>query len=116
MKDSAEKRAEDSKTLTDKEGAFADLQTGLGDQKAELASTQNELGATNQYIHSLHLECDWLLKYFDMRKDARDSEIDGLGKAKAVLSGADYSLVQMHSVKAARSLITLSSVSMSASK
>merc|ERR1712107_607320 len=116
MKDSAEKRAEDSKTLTGKEGALADLQTGLGDQKAELGSTQNELSATNQYIHSLHLECDWLLKYFDMRKEARDNEIDSLGKAKAVLSGADYSLVQMHSVKAARSLITLSSVSMSASK
>merc|ERR1711976_720207 len=95
MKDSAEKRAEDSKTLTD-------LQTGLGDQQAELGSTQNELAATNQYIHTLHLECDWLLKYFDMRKEARDNEIDALGKAKAVLSGADYSLVQMHSVKALR--------------
>merc|ERR1719379_1276350 len=52
MKDSAEKRAEDSKTLTDKEGALADLQTGLSDQKAELGSTQNELAATNQYIHT----------------------------------------------------------------
>jgi len=102
MKDSAEKRAEDSKTLTDKEGALADLQAGLGQQKADLSSTQKELGATNQYIHSLHLECDWLIKYFDMRKEARDGEIDALGKAKAVLSGADYSLVQLHSAKALR--------------
>merc|ERR1719198_1090204 len=94
MKDSATKRAEDSKTMTDKEGALADLETGLGQQKADKAQAEKDLGALNQYIHSLHLECDWLIKYFDMRKEARTNEIDALEKAKAVLSGADYSLVQ----------------------
>jgi len=102
MKDSADKRAEDSKSLTDKQGALADLKGGLEEQTADLSSTQKELEATNQYIHTLHLECDWLLKYFDMRMEARTGEIDALGKAKAVLSGADYSLVQMHSAKALR--------------
>merc|ERR1719276_682765 len=102
MKDSADKRAQDSKTLNDKEGALAALNGGLEEQKGSLSSTQKELGATNQYIHSLHLECDWLVKYFDMRKEARDGEIDALGKAKAVLSGADYSLLQLHSAKALR--------------
>jgi len=102
MNDSADKRAEDSKTLTDKESALADLQTSLEEQTAGLASTQKELAATNQYIHTLHLECDWLIKYYDMRKEARAGEIDALGKAKAVLNGADYSLVQLHSVKALR--------------
>jgi len=102
MKDSADKRAEDSKTLTDKEGALADLQTGLEDQTAGLASTTKELAATNQYIHTLHLECDFLIKYYDMRKESRAGEIDALGKASAVLNGADYSLVQLHSVKALR--------------
>merc|ERR1719263_2129412 len=100
MKDSADKRAEDSKSLTDKESALADLEGGLEQQTADLASTQKELAATNQYIHTLHLECDWLLKYFDMRKEARAGELDALGKAKAVLNGADYSLVQLHSAKA----------------
>jgi len=102
MKDSADKRAEDSKTLTDKQSALADLKSGLEQQTADLSSTQKELAATNQYIHTLHLECDWLLKYFDMRKEARAGEIDALGKAKAVLNGADYSLVQLHSAKALR--------------
>jgi septal ring factor EnvC (AmiA/AmiB activator) len=90
MKDSADKRAQDSKTLTDKEGALAALKSGLEEQKGSLASTTKELGATNQYIHSLHLECDWLIKYYDMRKEARANEIDALGKARAVLSGADF--------------------------
>merc|ERR1719453_2254392 len=86
MEDSATKRAEDSKTLTDKQGALANLETSLGEQKADKAS--------NEYIASLHAECDWLVKYFDMRKEALSTEIDALGNAKAVLSGADYSLVQ----------------------
>jgi len=94
MQDSATKRAEDSKTLTDKQAALANLETSLGDQKAEKASTEKTLAATNEYIASLHAECDWLIKYFDMRKEARSTEIDALGNAKAVLSGADYSLVQ----------------------
>jgi septal ring factor EnvC (AmiA/AmiB activator) len=95
MKDSAAKRAEDSKNLEDKESALADLQAALQKATDSKASTTKELGATLQYIQSLHAECDWLLQYFDVRKEARSSEIDALGKAKAVLSGADYSFVQL---------------------
>merc|ERR1719343_1200072 len=43
MKDSADKRAQDSKTLTDKEGALAALKSGLEEQKGSLASTTKEL-------------------------------------------------------------------------
>jgi len=99
MKDSAEKRAEDSKSMTDKQGALADLETGLGQQKDDLASTKKELGATVQYISTLNNECDFILKYYDMRKEARAGEIDSLEKAVAVLNGADYSLVQLRSTK-----------------
>merc|ERR1719454_2727119 len=94
MEDSKEKRAEDSKALEDKEGAKANAEKSLEDHKSSLASSQKELGATLQYIASLHAECDWLLQYFDVRTEARTGEIDALGKAKAVLNGADYSLVQ----------------------
>merc|ERR1719506_463698 len=99
MKDSAEKRAEDSKNLADKEKALADMQASLQKSTDDKKSTTSELMATLQYIQSLHAECDWLLQYFDVRKEARSSEIDALGKAKAVLSGADYSLVQLKSTK-----------------
>lgn len=97
MSDSAEKRAADSKSLADKKSALADAEADLEAHKSAKGSAEKELGATMAYIASLHAECDWLLKYFDVRKAARDSEIDALGKAKAVLSGADYSLVQTHS-------------------
>merc|ERR1719498_1894441 len=99
MSDSASKRAEDAKALTDKESALAEMQSDLETDTETKGSSGKELQATLQYIQSLHAECDWLIQYFDVRKEARDSEIDALGKAKAVLSGADFSLVQTKSSK-----------------
>merc|ERR1719291_504904 len=92
MKNAAEQRALDSKSITEKASAKADLDEDLEGHKAAAAAAKSELSATAQYVADLHGECDWLLKYADARKAARDNEIEGLGNAKAVLSGADYSL------------------------
>jgi len=97
MKDAAEKRTADSKLLSEKEGIKAETEADLEAKTEDKAATSAELMSTLKYISSLHLECDWLLKYFDVRKEARASEIDALGKAKAVLSGADYSFMQTKS-------------------
>merc|ERR1712013_936027 len=96
-KEAAAKRTTDSQSLTSKGAAKADLEGELQAHTDARSGAAKELMATEKYIASLHAECDWLVQYFDARKDARDSEIDSLGKAKAVLNGADYSLVQTHS-------------------
>jgi len=94
MAESATKRADDSKSISDKTAAKASEEEALGKEEDTKAATGKELMSTLEYIHALHGECDWLLKYFDARTEARDGEIDALGKAKAVLSGADFSLMQ----------------------
>jgi len=94
MADSAAKRTDDAKSLVEQESALTDTEAALQGHQADKTSTEKELGATEQYIHSLHGECDWLLKYFDVRTEARANEVDSLGKAKAVLSGADFSFAQ----------------------
>jgi len=94
MADSAAKRTADSDLLAEKTATKAALEGDLSTQKESKASLSKELGATLKYISSMHAECDWLLQYFPVRKEARASEIDALGNAKAVLSGADYSLLQ----------------------
>mmetsp|Transcript_21009 Transcript_21009/g.68038 ORF Transcript_21009/g.68038 Transcript_21009/m.68038 type:complete len:124 (+) Transcript_21009:3-374(+) len=94
MGEAAAKRTTDSKSLTEKAGAKADLEADLQAHSGDHKATVNELMATEKYIASLHAECDWLLQYFETRKAARADEIDSLGRAKAVLSGADYSLLQ----------------------
>merc|ERR1719172_192255 len=92
MKDSADKRAEDSKSMTDKEAALADSEEGLVNDKEALKNKKVDLMNTEKTLSELHADCDWLLKYYDARKEARTGEIDAMGKAKDVLNGADYSL------------------------
>jgi len=102
MAESATKRADDSKAMSDKTALKASEEEALMAEEDTKASTEKELMQTLEYIHALHGECDWLLKYFDARSEARAGEIDALGKAKAVLSGADYSLLQTVSLRGSR--------------
>merc|ERR1719453_2078668 len=98
MADASAKRAQDSKSITDKNAAKAETETQLQTDQDSHKSKTVEAMETAKYIGGLHQECDWLLQNYDAREAARTGEIEALGKAKAVLSGADYSLVQMKSV------------------
>jgi chromosome segregation ATPase len=91
MDDSAAKRAQDAKTLTAKTATKADLEADLESHTAAKGSASSELMATGEFIASLHAERDWLVQHFDARKEARAAEVDSLGKAKAILAGADFS-------------------------
>lgn len=93
MADAASKRASDSKSMTQKAASKANMEEELQSEKEAKTGSARELGATLKFIHELHAECDWLLKYFEVRKEARTGEIESLGRAKAVLSGASYSLL-----------------------
>jgi len=97
MKDSADKRRADSSALADKGSAKAGTEAALQKHSKERAEDAKDLMATMKTISSLHGECDWLLQYFNARKEARAGEVESLKRAKAVLSGADFSLVQVQS-------------------
>merc|ERR1719263_398037 len=74
MSDSAEKRAADSKLIEEKEGAKAEMEAALQAMGEEKKSKSAEAVATMKYIENLHLECDWLVKNFELRKEARAGE------------------------------------------
>jgi len=95
MGDSAKKRATDSKSITEKDSQKAELEGDLQAAKGAKETATKELMALDEYMAQLHGSCDFLLENFDIRKEARASEIDALKKAKAVLSGADYSFMQV---------------------
>jgi len=97
MADSSEKRRVDSESLADKESAKADLEAKALKLKEEETATMQEVLSTAETLKNLHLECDWLVSNFEVRKEARAGEVDALKKAKAVLSGADYSFIQVYS-------------------
>merc|ERR1719221_210189 len=94
MVDSSEKRKVDAKALMEKESTRAELEKDLEAHKDDKRSASKELLGVKKFIMSLHKECDWLVQFFDVRKEARASEVDALSQSKAVLSGADYSFLQ----------------------
>mmetsp|Transcript_4572 Transcript_4572/g.11525 ORF Transcript_4572/g.11525 Transcript_4572/m.11525 type:complete len:424 (+) Transcript_4572:72-1343(+) len=47
-----------------------------------------ELESLAAYLGDLHMQCDFLMKNFDLRQKARLEEIEAIQQAKAILSGA----------------------------
>lgn len=94
MAHAAEERQVTSKAITDKTATKADTAMTLEKSKESLKKQKKDQMETEKLTANIHAECDWILKYAEMRKEARASEIESLDKAKAVLSGADYSLLQ----------------------
>merc|ERR1719316_1856624 len=84
MTDSAETREAKIKSITEKEGAKAELSA------KKLAATEKEKGdfkdvdAIHAYTNTLHTDCDFILENYDVRKEARAQEVESLKNAKAV--------------------------------
>jgi len=90
MSDSQASRAQNVESITDKEGAKADMDVKVEQTKQQKASQETELGNVKQYILQLHTSCDFLVANYDLRKAARSNELESLANAKSVLSGADF--------------------------
>jgi len=69
--------------------AEADLVQAKDDKEAVLL----ELEQLGNYKAELHSSCDFIVKNFEIRQQARDEEIEALKQAKAILSGAKFSML-----------------------
>jgi len=58
-------------------------------EKAQLLN-QEDLDKLNALLKAHHAECDYVMKYFGIRQEARQEEMDAIKDAKAILSGADF--------------------------
>jgi len=55
-----------------------------------LLANGEELAKLGDMLKGMHLDCDWLMQYFDVRVKARAEEMDAIADAKAILSGANF--------------------------
>merc|ERR1719379_1169088 len=81
MSDSQTSRADKADSITSKEAAKADLDVNTENAKEKLTSQQAELMNTDQYIATLHGECDFIVGNYDLRKAARENEVESLKNA-----------------------------------
>jgi len=58
-------------------------------EEAQLAN-DGELKKLAGLLSGIHTDCDFVLKYFDVRQTARKEEMDAITDAKAILSGANF--------------------------
>merc|ERR1719359_2684917 len=104
LKGEQEAQAQYEALVADTNSSVKDLQAlivsnlqALSEAKKDLASTEEdliaavkELESLAKYAADLHLSCDFVLKNFLLRQDARAKEIEALQQAKQILSGADF--------------------------
>jgi len=95
VKESAEKRAQEAKALSELEGFKAESEAVILQLDGTVKAKTKQNAAKTNYLEDLHKECDFILKHFETRRNARTGEIDALRKAKAVLSGTDAGFLQV---------------------
>lgn len=87
MKDSNKMIISTTKMINDMTEAKAKAKSDLTMAKTDFKQTMAELEGLNNEAGDLHKSCDYLLKNFDLRQQARAAEIDALNEAKNILSG-----------------------------
>jgi chromosome segregation ATPase len=87
MKQSNKQLTAYGESLQSMQAAKATAESDLSMTKTDLKDTLKELEGLNSYLGDLHKSCDFIMKNFDARQEARAQEIEALGEAKAILSG-----------------------------
>jgi hypothetical protein len=89
QKDAAEKLiASLEEKKTNLEEARADTDTKIGNAETLKSDTQGLLDGKNEELAAMKPNCDWILKNFEIRRDRRKSEMEGLMEAKSLMSGS----------------------------
>jgi len=88
VKDSNNLVKELTDSVTEKTKSIASSKTEAEDAKSDHIATLEELELLSQHKAELHGQCDFVLSNFDIRQKARLQEIEAIGEAKAILSGA----------------------------
>jgi len=88
--DLAQSIAESTKAKNDAAASKANAEADLQTAESTRSMKEEELADVVKTIADLHAQCDFIIAAFEERKAARENEISGLDKAKAILSGANF--------------------------
>lgn len=77
-----------TKSVLSKTDAKVEAHKDLTQKVLDLKATERELTGLSNTDKDLHADCDYLLKSFTVRQEARAQEVEALKQAKSILSGA----------------------------
>jgi hypothetical protein len=78
----------DRQSIAEKEKQTAETSSELSATKESQLANQASLEKLDGLLMGLHADCDYIIKYFDIRQQARQEEMDSIDEAYAILSGA----------------------------
>mmetsp|Transcript_91364 Transcript_91364/g.263726 ORF Transcript_91364/g.263726 Transcript_91364/m.263726 type:complete len:521 (+) Transcript_91364:3-1565(+) len=80
----------DEKSILDKTKLLEEATAEKSEHEGNLLVNAEELAKLGDTLSATHLDCDFVLKFFDVRQKARAEELSAIADAKAILSGADF--------------------------
>merc|ERR1719321_1307122 len=92
MKDSNAAIETMSKSIVTKSEELATVDERKAKADGDLKSTEMDILKLMEYKMNLHTQCDFVMKYFDIRQQKRAEETEALQQAKAIFSGANFGL------------------------
>jgi len=76
--------------IEEKESQKASAESQKAETEEAQLANKVELEKLGELLKAHHLDCDFVLKFFDLRQKSRSEEMDSIKDAKAILSGADF--------------------------
>jgi hypothetical protein len=80
----------DRESIALKEKEVASTESEKSETEEAQLANQVSLDKLNELLTNLHAQCDYIIKYFKIRQEARAEEMEAIAEAKAILSGADF--------------------------
>jgi len=79
-----------TRSISKKEEELASKEAARVSAASSNKAKEVELIGLKKYNSELHSSCDYVVKNYSIRQEARGQEIDALGQAKAILQGATF--------------------------
>jgi len=80
----------DREAIAEKEEQVASAKSEKSETEESQMANEASLGKLAELLQGIHNQCDFVLKYFDIRQKSRAEEMDAIEEAKAILSGANF--------------------------
>jgi len=81
----------DREAIAEKEEQVASAKSEKSETEESQMANEASLGKLAELLQGLHNQCDFVLKYFDIRQKSRAEEMEAIEEAKSILSGANFS-------------------------
>merc|ERR1719230_1055685 len=81
----------DREAIAEKEKQVAQAEGEKSETEESQLANQANLDKLAELLQGIHNQCDYILKYFDIRQSSRKEEMEAIEEAKAILSGANFS-------------------------